>query len=300
MRKIPFALTVIALLLTQQTFAQEQKRGGGNKDGAATAPLVEVLTVKLETSQNRSEYAARIEAAHTASHLAPFPGKVEKRLVGPGEMVKRGQDVLLLSRSSMGQDYGDYRAKANITGRVHVMPVDPGSEFNQSALLFTVVDSNSKVVKLLVSDRDIDSLRVGSDVAITVNQTREAGKGRVKTVAILPKDMTGLFPVEIDVSGLSERSLGMMSTVAITGPEVKGFVVPVTAVSEAGGSHHVFVVSDEDKIHLRAVEISVLPGGDYMITGGVKDGERIVRFITDQHADGVAVRVRKSGGRRGS
>ena len=55
-----------------------------------------------------------------------------------------------------------------------------------------------------------------------------------------------------------------------------GYRIPQTAVLDDPDGDQVFIVDDEDRISLRAIEIGLQDGDDFIVAEGLEDGERIV------------------------
>lgn len=55
-----------------------------------------------------------------------------------------------------------------------------------------------------------------------------------------------------------------------------GYRIPQTAVRDDPNGDQVFIVDDEDRISLRAVEIGLQDGDDFIVVEGLEEGERIV------------------------
>jgi membrane fusion protein, multidrug efflux system len=71
--------------------------------------------------------------------------------------------------------------------------------------------------------------------------------------------------------------------------EKDALLVPQRAVTELQGSYQVAVVDNSDKVHIQAVQVGSQLGADWLITGGLKAGDRVVIEGNGKLADGIPV-----------
>ena len=69
-------------------------------------------------------------------------------------------------------------------------------------------------------------------------------------------------------------------------------LVPQRAVSELQGGYQVAVVSDEDKISIRAVKVADRVGSEWIVTDGLQRGERVVAEGVQKVRPGMQVKPR--------
>ncbi len=76
---------------------------------------------------------------------------------------------------------------------------------------------------------------------------------------------------------------------AQTAFEKNALLVPQRAVTELQGTYSVAVVDDTDKVHITLVKVGQQIGQDWVITDGLKPGERVVVEGNGKLADGIPV-----------
>ncbi len=76
---------------------------------------------------------------------------------------------------------------------------------------------------------------------------------------------------------------------AQTSNEQNALLVPQKAVTEVQGTYHVAVVDDSDKVHMQSVQVGKQIGQDWLISSGLKAGQRVVTEGTGKLADGMPV-----------
>ena len=76
----------------------------------------------------------------------------------------------------------------------------------------------------------------------------------------------------------------------MTNTQTDALLVPQRAVSELQGSYQVAVVADDNKVAIRPVKVGEKVGQNWIITDGLKAGERVVVEGTQKVRPGVVVK----------
>lgn len=97
--------------------------------------------------------------------------------------------------------------------------------------------------------------------------------------------IAGLFPNPGDIL----RPGGFGKVRAATRIVSGALLVPQRAVSELQGSYQVAVVDDQNKVSIRTVTVGDRSGSDWIITDGLKPGERVVAEGTQKVGPGAVV-----------
>jgi len=103
-------------------------------------------------------------------------------------------------------------------------------------------------------------------------------KGSIDFVDRNINPMTGTILIEASFPNPNKRIRpGQYAKVkALVGVEEKAILVPQRAVSELQEIKQIFVVNKENKVELREVKIDQAIGDAWLITDGVKNGERVI------------------------
>ena len=83
---------------------------------------------------------------------------------------------------------------------------------------------------------------------------------------------------------------------APTGSIEGALLVPQSAVNQVQGSHQVVVLSPDNHVHIRTVQVGPTVGTEWVITAGVKPGDRVVTAGIDKVRDGQVVKPTLSQG----
>ena len=70
-----------------------------------------------------------------------------------------------------------------------------------------------------------------------------------------------------------------------------GLTIPLVAVQRINGQFFVFIADADGKAHQRPVNLGPLVGNDYVLIGGVKEGEKLIVSGTQKIGDGAPVQV---------
>jgi membrane fusion protein (multidrug efflux system) len=85
---------------------------------------------------------------------------------------------------------------------------------------------------------------------------------------------------------------GMFVTVHLTlGTQNRAFVVPQAIVRRDGQGAFVEVAGADDKVIQRYIQADAMLGSNWLVTGGLKDGERIIATSVDKVHPGMRVKV---------
>jgi RND family efflux transporter MFP subunit len=234
--------------------------------------LLDSLSAQLEAQRSQVDVAeAEVRVAQVSYDntilRAPFSGVVVAKTAQPGEIV---------SPSSAGGGY-------TRTG------------------IGTIVDMASLEIEVDVNEAYINRVKPGQPVqavldaypdwkipaaVIAIIPTADRSKATVKVrIAINQKDPRILPDMGVRVSFLESPSKEQ---------ELKGVLVPGTAVVERDGKPAVFVV-DGDRARRRAVTLGQSLGERRLVEQGLKLGERVVRDPPSGLSDGMRVAARTPG-----
>ena len=186
--------------------------------------------------------------------------------------------------------------------------VAPGAMINQGAEVATLVAADRFHVALAVSAASLDWVDVSGSQTVMLTQrgvwpegtTRQgkvvrlnsavSGTGRMAELIVEVPDPLGFGAQE----GQPKLLLGSFVQAEIEGKTITGAMALDRAYLRDGDT--VWVMSPEDKLEIREVEIS-WRGPDYvLVTAGLAEGERIVATALASFAPGMALRTEQGGG----
>jgi membrane fusion protein, multidrug efflux system len=179
----------------------------------------------------------------------PITGIVGIRQVAPGNLVGQGEATLLTSVSNVNP----MRVFISISEREYLMYQRLRSEGRMkaggAALHLILADGSTfpETGRIIIADRAVD-LKTGT----------------LSLVAEFPNPKAVLRPGQFG-------RVRLAATVA-----ENALLVPQKAVTQLQSANVVYVVGDNNKVALRSVTLGERVGTDYIVTEGVKAGERVI------------------------
>lgn len=185
-----------------------------------------------------------------------------------------------------------------VAGKVIAATMAAGDEVTagDTSTAITVVADNSYLVELSLGLSDVQLVKVGQDVSLTIVSTGQVVPGTVSGVSILNAGNSYVQSYTVTVAvpdpGFEIR-LGAATRLAITVAQASGvLVVPTSAVADAAGAATVTVL-DAGKPSVVSVTTGAI-GSEYTeITSGLEEGQAVV--LADMGATVVGSESDESG-----
>lgn len=201
-------------------------------------------------AQRAAVEQARINLGYTRV-FAPISGRIGKSSVTPGALVTASQPAALATVQNLDRIYVDVtQSSADLL------------KLRRDMALGAVGGPPSAQVQLILEDGStypIPGALAFADITV------DPGTGSIGLRAVFPNPNGVLLP------GLYVRAR------LSKGVATAGVLVPQPAVSrDAKGHPTVFVVGPGDKAQLRQISVGQTVGPKWLVTGGLKPGERVV------------------------
>lgn len=160
---------------------------------------------------------------------------------------------------------GTYPLKAEISGTVTQVSAGIGSFADMQAPVARIVDSKAVYCKLLVLEKDIDRIRKGSAVELSlINNSAAVIAGEVQEINPVLEEGNRSIPVIVKLMG-ERPDVPLIPGMAVSGRiftgENRAEAVPEEAVVRSGGRSFIFVLEDEHEedgqkmYHFEKVEV---------------------------------------------
>jgi RND family efflux transporter MFP subunit len=187
------------------------------------------------------------------------------------------------------------RIVAPIDGHVIQRMVEPGAAIGRLAPAFELSNLDELVVRVGVSELDLDQLEAGDEVPVTIDALGDDGPitGRVRRIFPAAEDSSRLVTVEIALPNAFARGVrpGYLARAdLLIDFRENVLAVPAGAVG-VGDRSYVMVIDGDNELVKRAVNTGVIRGQWREITGGLQPGDRIVSSNPIDLAEGDLVRV---------
>ena len=227
----------------------------------AQVSTVDQLVGALKSDQAQID-SARLNLTYSRI-TAPLSGRVGLRLVDPGNIVHA----------------------TDLNGLVVITQVQP------IAVLFTIPqDSLPPVLQQVRSGRHLDveaynrdlSTRLATGSLLTLDNQIDPTTGTVKLKAIFPNEHDALFPNQfVNARLLVDTLRGAV-------------IVPTASIQRSPQSAFVYVVTSDNTVAVRNVEVRLTEGDQTAIRSGVSAGDVVVTEGVDRLQPGARVTVRQT------
>jgi RND family efflux transporter MFP subunit len=194
-------------------------------------------------------------------------------------------------------ELGYYQVRAPIAGVIGDIPVRVGDRVSKTTELTTIDDNTGLEIYVNVPVQQSAKLRVGLPVQIVDQTGQTLATERLNFVSASVEDATQtvLAKAPLTRPGFRDDQFVRARIVWSTAPAL---VIPLTAVVRVGGQYFVYVAEAAKNglvAKQRSVDLGAVAGQNYVVRGGVKEGERIVVSGIQKIGDGVPVQAAPSG-----
>ncbi len=255
-------------------------------------PEVRVEKIKLEENYDLLYYGARLEPEFLYKQYSPITGIISQIFVNEGNYIKKDQPVLSITRKSTGGIvYNPMIIKAISNGILINRNTFTGLEVLEKTELFSIAVSSKLLLKILVSDQDIQSIKIGDTCTVKDNQNMI---GRISKIGIIPESKTGLFEVEIIFNNNNNLFIGNYIIVEIKVNYFKGITIPLNNVTNRYGKTFLYIVKN-NKVKLQEIKVGKSYGKNVIIEGNINPGDEYVIYTSMVLNDGDEVIINREG-----
>lgn len=215
-------------------------------------PVVDLQNAETGASMARASVDAASFNAQRSAIYAPDDGRIDRRMVEPGEVMAPGRPAFHVSGRSKGAV-----VRLGLTDR--------------------------DVLRV----RDGDVARVMLDARPELELP-----GKVTQIATVASPGAGTFDVEVRLDALPEGLLsGLTAKVDIRHDETVSAVIPIGALVEGRGDRASVFVADGARAKKLAVRVAFLQGDRAALASGLETVERVIDSGASQLADGSTLRI---------
>jgi len=192
---------------------------------------------------------------------------------------------------------GDTRIKAPINGFINKRHIEPGSILTgmPATPMFDIVNVSKLKLNVTVNESQVASLKLGNTITITSSVFPDKTFSGKITFIAAKADETLNFPVEIEITNNSDKSLkaGMYGTANFGSKQKQQLkIVPREAFVGSVSNNEVFVV-ENGIAKLKKVTAGRILGDQVEIINGLSDGDTVIITGQINLQDGNAVEIIK-------
>jgi membrane fusion protein (multidrug efflux system) len=279
----------VAGVLQKQLFREGERVRAG-------APLYQIERTPYQIALDAARAAvaqqeARVEQARRESGrlstLLAERAISQREADDASSALKTGEAALLAARAQAREaqlNLGYAQVTAPITGIAQRAQRSEGALISPAAadggLLTTIVQTNPIRVRFALAQSDADALRRGG--ARQVQLLGDDGKaspetGRLDFAGSTVDPRLGTVQMRAEMPNPEGRWLpGQFVRVQVATGEQHGFLVPQAAVASGDQGRFVWIIGPEGKAMPRPVQVGGWVGQDWVIRGGLNDGDRVI------------------------
>lgn len=174
--------------------------------------------------------------------------------------------------------FEDTRIKTPISGYISRKNIDLGSMVSMGTVAFRVVDLSSVKLQVSVPQEVINRVKVGGKADVFISALNgHSFPGKVKRISPQADEITGGFPVEIEVANNDNLiKAGMTASIKLLlTKEQKVLAVPEYAVVLKNNENYVYKITN-DFAELVKVQLGESIGENIVVNDGLSSGDKIV------------------------
>jgi HlyD family secretion protein len=160
-----------------------------------------------------------------------------------------------------------------------------------NAKLYTIVSRDSLFFEAVVSERQLQWLRPGQTVRVSVDA--RPGKvygGTVREILPVSEGISRSSRVRIALRGARDLPVGAFARAVIPVSQKAGVLaIPAATVQSEAGISYVFVIDGQGRARRRNVELGIRDGDRVEVMSGLRSGDRIVSSGSPAITDGAKV-----------
>lgn len=256
------------------------------------------VLVRLDPSLPRAELI-RAEASHALAkaefsrqqRLGSQSVASQAELERASAEERRAYAALLEARTRLGYT----RITAPFDGIVNALDLDPGAYVQPGARIAEILDVSKVEMTVLVSDRQIDSIKEGITARIRIDSLgSERFDAQIVRVGQATQAGSQRYPVVARLGNAEGRFRpGMLATALFEIGAQKAIRLPVGALVREFELEYVFALDANDTARRQRVSTRPVPfrPDQIEILEGVAEGDRIAITAIDQLRDGLRVRA---------
>lgn len=239
------------------------------------------VLVRLDDRVLRAELAkARAQRRQAEADARRLRGLAARQLVSRETLdraltnleVARAEERLLQTR------LGYMTVRAPFAGRIAERRINPGDVAPKHTHLLTLVDPDSLLTTVSVSELLLPHIHVGDPVQVRIDALGGASHpGRVVRIhpTVDPATRRGRIEVRLDPVPAGVRA-GQFCRVILTVRAPGRLVVPLAAVQQDARGSFVYLVDAEDRVRRRGIRTGLKLGDVVEILDGLAEGDQVV------------------------
>ena len=192
-------------------------------------------------------------------------------------------------------ELGRTTLEAPMEGVIGTRQVEPGEYVTPQNVIATLMDVNSVYIELGIIERDIERIRLGQRVKVSVDSLPNTSfEGKVDNLAPVIEGKSRTLTAKVKVENTQGQLLpGMFARAEIAVFEKpNALVVPTSALKDTDGDgkfESVFVAAPGDKAALKPITVGYLTTDYAEVSQGLDEGDQVITEARGNLKDGSAL-----------
>ncbi len=296
-----FALAGL-LALSLAVISCKEKKSNAKTEEKEIETIFAVNTYKLKAGNldEYLEFGGDVASVSSVAVLPDMAGKISRKLVTIGEMVRKDQIIAYVDASRPGMNYAASPVKAPISGRVVAFTPTIGTMVSQSSPVAQIADTDELEIQVNVAERFISRIEKGQTAVVTFDAYPGVEfKADVFEISPVLDTTSRTMSIKLRVNPPDDRiRVGMYARVRLVTDSVKNaLVVPTTSIVSRDGKPYIFVVASQKdgdtpaKVKMQEIELGISVDAKTEVSKGLAAGDEIVIKGQNILNDGANVNV---------
>ncbi len=181
------------------------------------------------------------------------------------------------AEANLARNQSDYTVlRADRDGVIEAVLADAGQVVAAGQPVMKLGVSGETEAAFSIPEDQFSAFHVGDEARVAVGDL-PALKGHIRELSLSsdPQSRTYAARVAFD-DPMNRIALGMSARVNFKAADKASLLIPLSAIYQQGKQAAVWIVSDGKRVTLREVQVSAYRDEGAVISGGLKEGERIV------------------------
>ncbi len=259
---------------------------------AAVANLESVRAAREADLQFARQQAERMKKLFDAGAVSEQEYEQAATAVQTGEAQAKAVEAQIREQRVA---LGYHNVTAPTAGIVGDVPVRVGDSVTRATVLTTVDQNLGLELYINVPVQQAPALRNGLKVRMVDDAGKEFATTEVNFISPIVDPQTQSVLVKAPIQAGTAVRADQFVRVHLVWTSQPGLTVPLVAVTRINNQFFVYVVETgeggQTVARQRSVQLGPLVGNDYLLLGGLKEGERLVVSGIQKIGDGVPVQV---------
>lgn len=211
---------------------------------------------------------------------------------GNYDITKAQMESAKASLDIVQKKYDDCRVTAPISGMVTNVYVEVGQMVSPQVKAMTVIDDSGIKVKIQVADMDIDQLKTGMPMKVSLQSLGESCQGTVTEMSAVSNASTGMFTVTVQLEEAGKVSyIGLTADLRVSDSKENSSVyIPAKCIQSDDSGTFVYKVSNGTVVKT-AITQGKKKNAYYEVAQGLSEGDEVVMQSSSPLEDGKKVQV---------